>query len=353
MTDDSITEIHPDDAALHAFANWNRAGSTATHHEGFGHEMNDSILDHIAVCSRCREQVEMIQLLQSYQSDVLIEDKFDEVQRQKIMDYIVGRLEGADLSRTKSFIETDPEAGLFALRYQNMLLSAGRPVDLSTRIASHEDGRQQARISAGNSQTVEAPDGIMEKMLSLFDYRVPMIPVAALSLAVIGAVIISNLPADAERYQIVAYQDNPVISFTHENKLPGIGFFSASTKTTRPYRNVHIEHVEDDAVMIKWHEIDSVNSYNLRLTTFEKGKPVLVEEINTDGTSARFDLRKRSGMLAENIEGTYSKLSAPRRYEWELYGKTDDESAFYTGGGFIISHTDHGVKQEAEGVDRL
>ena len=289
------------------------------------------VLDHLALCEECRNQVSILTSLKENRSDIIPHSELTEDQHQLICDYVDGSLTSDEAKTVKKLIESQPDAMRAALHYQlhNESMQQQLPgVDVAERTDSAAPQKQQTFLPGIYS--------LLNRYFSqFFTVRLPL----AYSMTVTAALIIAVLllaeysMLRSEQTVIASYQDNPTIQFTETNKLPGVGFFSQSGNTSQPFEGIEIELIADGKIRISWPPVDGAALYKIRIQVFNRGKKTLLKENSTQDNHTTF-------LLEPGDQGTVNGLAQNKRYEWTLYGNTRDDRMFYASGGFVISRVD-------------
>ncbi|MBE9560013.1 MAG: hypothetical protein IMF15_04450 [Proteobacteria bacterium] len=280
----------------------------------------DEILDHLASCAECRDQVSIITTLQEEWSQLRFQSSLTEDQQQMICDYIDGMLDTHDAKKVRVLIEEQPDAMKAALHYQGHVeLMAG---ELPRKEPVHQtvDAAQRSQRSFFS--------GLPTFASQFFAMRSPMIYTMAATAAVFVAVLLLLQAPTIQRSQtvIASFQDDPTIQFTAKNKLPGVGFFTQSGNTSKPFDDVHIELISEDMIKITWPKVEGAELYKMRIQVFNQGKKTVLRESSSQINHTTFLLEPQSQAAGAN-----------KRYEWVLYGNTADDRMFYASGGFVIS----------------
>jgi len=318
--------IHYDTLKLFA-----RTAALADYEDATGIGMSSSsyqeVLDHLANCEQCRNQVSMISALQERWPDISQRSELSDEENQLICDYIDGSLQPEEAQAVKQLIDTRPDAMKAALHYQShsdqMQAILTRDDDVPERV-------QPVTIDPG-----AMPPSFRHSISQLFRFRSPMIYTMALTASIFAAILVLlQLPVmQQDRIMIASYQDNPTIQFTDQNQLPGIGFFSQSGSDSKPFEDIIIELVAENTIKISWPEVAGATLYKLRIQVFNQGKKTVLKENSTRANHTTFQLEPGKLKMADS-SGHNS------RYEWVLYGNTQDDRVFYASGGFVISRVD-------------
>lgn len=148
------------------------------------------------------------------------------------------------------------------------------------------------------------------------------VPATAIMASLLSLVLIPLADLDRGKYDIIAYQDNPVIQFKSAQALPGIGFFSAANTTSKPYGEIKANLSNENTIRLLWPTVDDAVSYTMQLKLFADGKQTSVGSVTTASTLAMFKRADRD---------------AGHRYIWKLSGKTSTGKLFSAKGGFVIN----------------
>lgn len=145
------------------------------------------------------------------------------------------------------------------------------------------------------------------------------LPVTAVTLVALLMVLVPLLLSQKQP-RLIAYQDNPVVQYTDENPLPGIGFFAAQKPESVPFDAMVVE-LEGHQVMLHWPELTRAVSYNLSVYSISQGERRLIAQQQSIKPEASIVLNDKPG----------------GHYTWLLTGKTDAGKRFKAEGGFVIS----------------
>ena len=301
-----------------------------TSHSPPGHRDNhnmdstlyNDVIDHLAYCEECRNQASTISTLHEKWSDIRQQSQLSDDQRQMICDYLDGSLSADEANEVKTLIETHPDTMKAALHYQSHSTTM-------LQALTRNGTAREAKSSATHTQ-----DPLLASFLLLirqfFSIRSPMIyTMTATAALFIAVLLLAQSPVmQQEQVMIAAYQDNPTIQFTDKNKLPGVGFFTQSGSTSKPYDDIMIELVSENTIKITWPEVDGAELYKMRIQVFNQGKKTVLNESSTQTNHTIFQIEVEPKVVNHN-----------KRYEWVLYGITTDDRMFYASGGFVISKT--------------
>lgn len=288
------------------------------------------VLDHLATCEECRNQVSMISELQERWPDIEQHSELSDDQHQLICDYVDGSLPSEEAKQVKSLIGSQPDALKAALHYQS------HSDQMQQALAASDDAGEDNKPSIIDSGSMHT--SLINRLNQFFSFRSPMVYTMALTASLIAAVMIllQHPTIQQDRIMIASYQDNPTIQFTEQNKLPGIGFFSQAGNDSRPFEDITIELIADNMIKISWPEVAGATLYKLRIQVFNQGKKTVLIENSTQANHTSFQLGPEKPDSAGDS-------SHNRRYEWVLYGNTQDDRTFYASGGFVISKVDTGA----------
>lgn len=303
------------------------------------------VLDHLALCEECRDQVSIITSLQDNLSQIPHDSSLTDEQQQLICDYLDGQLDSDEAEQAKTLIENQSDAMRSALHYQSHV--ASMQPHLTKQYKSHDTTNNSisdpqlklktSTVSRYNPKTGYLSEAILH-LNELFNIRSPLIYTMTATAAILLAVfsLLQSPDINLQRTKIASYQDNATIRFTDKNKLPGIGFFSQSGGITKPFDDIKVELIAENKVKISWPVIDDVELYKMRLQTFQQGKKITLKEASTIANHATFQLKNNH---LENKQLTSTNESTPdQRYEWVLYGNTSDNQMFYAAGGFVVNY---------------
>ena len=335
-----MTQQHIDNETLDLFVKTTNNSETAASsgmnvgkNDGMNSESYDEILDHLASCEECRQQVSVITTLHDDLFKLPYQSSLTADQQQMICDYIDGLLEASDAEKTRQLIKEHPDAKRAALHYQSH--SESMATELPRGLSIEWGGRQ-------STDTVKRPqNSFFSDLISFsrqfFAVRSPMVYTMSATAAVLAAVLLlmQSQEMQTKKNMIASFQDNPTIQFTAKNKLPGVGFFAQSVSTLKPFENISVELVTENTVKLSWPEVDDVELYNLRIQVFNQGKKTVLRESSTQSNHTTFSLEPES-----------RKNGVTKHYEWVLYGNTVDDRMFYASGGFVISKVQADNKKE-------
>ncbi len=326
-----MTQQHIDNDTLDLFVKTRSCSDTFTAGSSrLSSALYENILDHLASCEKCRDQITIINALQNEWSQLSHQSSLTEDQQQMICDYLDGLLQTDEAEKAKVLINNQPDAMKAALHYQSHVDSMGAHLSRKvSRKVSRKQGAHQAEHSTRHTQGTFFTD-LWSYASQFFSIRLPVVYTITATVALFIAVFFLTLSPALQRNQtvIAAYQDNPTIQFTAKNKLPGVGFFSQSGNTSKPFEDIRVELVAMNTVKISWPEVDGAELYKMRIQVFNQGKKTLLKESSTQTNHTTFQM-----------EGEPQLINHNRRYEWVLYGNTADDRMFYASGGFVISKT--------------
>ena len=318
--------IHYDTLKLFA-----RTAALADYEDATGIGMSSSsyqeVLDHLANCEECRNQVSMISALQDRWPDISQQSELSDEENQLICDYIDGSLQHEEAQAVKQLIDTRPDAMKAALHYQS------HSDQMQATLTRNADACERVQPVTIDSEST--PSSFRHSISQLFRFRSPMIYTMALTASLFAAILVLlQLPVmQQDRIMIASYQDNPTIQFTDQNKLPGIGFFSQSGSDSKPFEDITIELIAENTIKISWPEVTGATLYKLRIQVFNQGKKTVLKENSTRANHTTFQLEPGKLNMAD-------KSGHNKRYEWVLYGNTEDDRVFYASGGFVVSRVD-------------
>ena len=327
-----MTEQHIDNGMLAMFVKMTSATDEDRPDAGtMNSRQYDEVLDHLAGCEECRDQVTVINMLSSHWPAIKDQSMLTDEQQQMICEYIDGVLAAEDSAKVKALIESNEDAMKAALHYQNHAESMAMHLsgaDISTPEVTIEREVEPFKVS------------FLEKTLSqidqFFNIKSPLVyTMMATAVLFVAVTLLVNIP-DIKQQQsmIVSYQDDPTIQFTEKNELPGIGFFTNSANISKPFASINIDLISEDTIKITWPEVDGVELYNMRIQVFNQGKKTILKETSTHDNHATFILKSEKKQADKN--DSQAGNSHNKRYEWILYGNTTDERMFYASGGFIF-----------------
>jgi hypothetical protein len=300
------------------------AGSVMAGDSGMSSALYDDVLDHLAGCEECRDQVGIINTLQNEWSQLRYQSSLTEEQQQMICDYIDGLLQADEAEQAKTLINDQPDAMKAALHYQSHVVSM--EAELSRKENIYQTDFQED-FSGQQSQAGFFAD-LLSSVSRFFSIRSPMVYTMTATAALFVAVFLLMQSPETGREQtvIASYQDNPTIQFTAKNKLPGVGFFAQSGNSSKSFEDIRIELISENEIKISWPEVEGAELYKMRIQVFNQGKKTVLKERSTKTNHTTFLL-----------EPERQVINANKRYEWVLYGNTIDDRMFYASGGFVIS----------------
>jgi len=322
-----MKQQHIDDDTLGLFVNTTSLSDTAiADARSIDSVLYDNILDHLASCEECRDQVTIITTLQNEWSQLRHQSSLTEDQQQMICDYIDGQLQTDEAEKAKALINDQPDAMKAALHYQSHVASMETRLSREGR-ASGKEGAYQPDHSRPHSQNAFFTD-LLSFASQFISIRSPMVYTMTATAALFFVVLLLVQSPELQQNQtvIASYQDNPTIQFTAKNKLPGVGFFAQSGNSSKPFEDIRIELISENTIKISWPEIDGAKLYKMRIQVFNQGKKTILKESSTQTNHTTFLLEPEPQTSNPN-----------KRYEWVLYGNTADDRMFYASGGFVVS----------------
>lgn len=325
-----MTQQHIDNDMLDEFVKTMLRVENATADTGNmnGVSYND-ILDHLADCKVCRDQVSIISRLQNDWPQLHFQSSLTDDQQQMICDYIDGLLQVENAEKIKTLINDDPEAMKAALHYQGHVTSMQAELSREGRTLRQDNVAELAHVIPGSKNTKFTD--LLASVSQFFSIRIPMVyaMTATAAIFIVALLLIQFQELQSNQINIAAYQDNPTIQFTAKNKLPGVGFFAQSGNISKPFKDIRIELISANTIKISWPEVDGTALYKMRIQVFNQGRKTVLKEKSTQNNYTTFQL-----------ESEPQTFNANKRYEWVLYGNTTDDRMFYASGGFVISKAD-------------
>ena len=316
-----MTQQHIENNTLSLFVKTTfRSGSAIAGANNMSSALYENILDHLAGCEECRDQVTIITTLQNEWSQLRHQSSLTEDQQQMICDYIDGLLQADEAEKVKALIKNKPDAMKAALHYQSHVASMQAEISRKGRVPQ-EDHSTQDKQSAFFTD-------LFSFASQFFSIRSAMVYTMTVTAAIFITIFFLAQAPELQQNQtvIASYQDNPTIQFTAKNKLPGVGFFTQSGNTSKPFEDVRIELISENTIKISWPDVEGAELYKMRIQVFNQGKKTVIEESSTKISHASFQIATERQVFNPN-----------RRYEWALYGSTTDDRRFYASGGFVIS----------------
>ena len=289
------------------------------------HSMNSSqyhaVLDHLAHCEECRDQVSIISTLQKEWPHINLQADLSDEQQQLICDYLDGNLAAEEAGKTKQLIDSHPDAMKAALHYSSHAQS------MKARLTDNQQSVSSAQSANKTSDQsfVTHPTSFVNRF---FSFQSPLVYTITATAAVFVAVLLFVQSTEINQTMIASYQDNPTIQFTDKNKLPGIGFFAKSMDSSKSFENVNIELVSENMIKISWPAVDGAEQYKMRIQVFNQGKKTLLKEKTLHTNHTTFELNPELPAVKQDRHN--------KRYEWVLYGNTEDDRMFYASGGFVV-----------------
>jgi hypothetical protein len=263
---------------------------------------------HLAQCSECRRQIEMMETLQAVYPRIDNEVP-SEAQQQRIDELANDALSDTQRQQLKQEIRENPV----------MLKSALYSLANEVQIEAPAD-------SAFHAETLE-PQGLWSRVKQWLDVPTPVFggAVAASLIALtVGTLQLNTASLDqdlADQPNIVAYQDSSSMRFIPPQSVPGIGFFSGANNYAKPYGNIELEFNADNRLQMLWPDVEGATEYQISLYRFNEGDKQLVHKATTAEPRTMVDLQLES----------YNQ-----RFEWTLSGTTTEQETFITSGGFVI-----------------
>jgi anti-sigma factor RsiW len=287
----------------------------------------DTVRLHLAGCADCRHEVDALSALDGFipEPDT---DSCSEQQHKLIRDFVDGPLQGDKRTEIEALLHDNPAAMKAALHY------ASHSTAMSSAIAAATAEETSAAATHNNSahETTARPASLMSKLYHDVSRRLAMrpplwavVPATALAAAMLAVSMQTFFARPGDDFIVASYRDNPVMQFSNNQTLPGIGFFNKAARQTRSYNNVRVSIIDASHLKIDWPAVDNASLYTIRLQLFNHGQKVSLGDVSTETPGAVFET---------------AALNAGHRYEWILSGKTRDDMAFYATGGFVINKTD-------------
>lgn len=324
-----MTQQHIDDDTLSLFVkNTSRSSDMHTGNHSIDDSLYNDVIEHLAYCEECRNQVSTISMLDEKWCDIHQQSQLSDDQHRLICDYLDGSLSVSEAGDVKALIESHPDAMKAALHYQSHSALMHEALASTDAVSKPGESTTLGRGSLVSSFTLA--------VRQFFNIRSPMIytMTATTALFIVVLLLTQTPEMQQEQVMVAAYQDNPSIQFTDANKLPGVGFFTQSGSTSKPYEDVTVELVAEDTIKITWPVIQGAELYKMRIQVFNQGKKTVLKEKSSQTNHTTFQLQP------VNLEDT--DKSHNKRYEWVLYGNTSDDRMFYATGGFVVSRIDTG-----------
>lgn len=289
------------------------------------HSMNSSqyhaVLDHLAHCEECRDQVSIITTLHKEWQQMDIHADLSDEKQQLICDYLDGNLTAEEASKTKKLINSHPDAMKAALHYSSHAQS------MKAQLTDNQQSVSSAQSANKTSDQSFVPH-LTSFVKRLFSFQSPLVYTMTATAAVFVAVLLFVQSTEINQTMIASYQDNPTIQFTDKNKLPGIGFFAKSMDSSKSFENVNIELISENRIKISWPAVAGAELYKMRIQVFNQGKKTVLKEKTTHTNHTTFELSQELPVVKQDKHN--------KRYEWVLYGNTEDDRMFYASGGFVV-----------------
>ena len=326
---------HPDKDSLYAFLE---------------NQDDTNVSLHLASCATCRQEVanltslsqQLLRYRRKHSSGV------ESVKTQdKLNNILHGDISQQQREAFKLELQNDKqllrEALHFASHSTAMKTSLGSDNVTNNNFNSENNNAQQAarshttNVDTSPSSSNSYPNNSPNKLLKTFAQRCknyiswqpPLWSVATVTACLIISLTVNLqiMNAASTDLAIVAYQDNPVMTFTsQQDNTPGIGFFSNIHSSTQSFSNVQISQFDSDTLVMSWPNVHNANDYTLSLFQITSGDRLLVNEQKVKTNSATFST---TPLQLSNINS---------RFEWTLTGVTTDNKSFRALGGFIISN---------------
>ncbi len=235
---------------------------------GMDGEQYHYVLDHIASCSECREQVTAITTLLNDHAYIDHQSELTPEKQKFICNYLEGKLHAKEAAEAKALIETNDDAMKAALHYQNHAESMKSHLAIENTLKS--EVTESTKVQKLNASFFGQITSMFDQ---LFSMKSPLIYTMTATATLLFAVmlIINSSEMTQQQTMIASYQDNPTIQFTEKNKLPGVGFFAQSGNMSSPFEDINIEQVlvynsiGQVCVSIQsFRDIDKVNIQNLQ-----------------------------------------------------------------------------------------
>lgn len=313
-----MNQQHIDDDVLSSFV---KATLRSAESNGRGMEsvQYHDVLDHLALCAHCRVQVDILTTLHNDLSSIKQQSQLNEAQQQQICDYLDGHLSAQQSDDVRSLILSQHEAMRAALHYQSHAEVMRKDL-VETVVSSAE-----SRAVENKKPPVFLTARFLSTLKLAVNFQTPLLFTMTATAAIFMVVIVLlQSPGIGQKQTVIAsYQDDPTVQFSDQNVLPGIGFFSQSSNTSKPFNDIRIEIVAEDMIKISWPELDGVSLYKMRIQVFNHGKKTVLKETSSRSSHMTFQLESE----AEQDN---------KHYEWILYGNTMDDRRFYASGGFVI-----------------
>lgn len=284
---------------------------------------------HLATCTQCRNELTELSNLSQKLVEYKLADSSPAIQNRPLDK--LQRLLSEDTISEQQRVEIETEiaddkdmlrAALhFAGHNEAMKKDLPGPESLSV---IHAKNIKQAHMAS----TGKIRPNFLSRYLEYFQWRPPLWSAVTMTALLLLSVSynLQEFSPGQQSVNIIAYQENPVITFTSQmDNNPGIGFFSDIQSSSEPFKHIKINLQDKQKVTITWPKVDNAGSYTLRLHQLSQGDRQLVAEQQVADNNAAFSMPSLQYMH-ENT-----------RFEWTLSGITTDNKEFRASGGFAIT----------------
>ncbi|MFV2055353.1 MAG: hypothetical protein ACC707_02755 [Thiohalomonadales bacterium] len=267
---------------------------------------------HLATCNHCRNELIEVSSLKQRLCNYKHRDLSKPSKTEKTKDSLYANLHFASHSEAM-------RQGLAA----HVLRS---PADSINKTSSTFDPHPSN--NAGIRTTKLSNPKFFAHFLTYFQWRPPLWSALAMTALLLLTVTynLQVLTFKPSSLDIIAYQDNPVLTYTSQrDDNPGLGFFSDIQTSTKRFSGITITQENSHNITVTWPKIENSRSATIRLYQLSKGDRQLVDEQEVPGNEVTFSI--------ESLE----TLQDAARFEWTLSGTTTDRKEFRTSGGFVIA----------------
>lgn len=280
---------------------------------------------HLMACQQCRVRIDQLTQLEldikhyapRFAGPAPISDGSD----QAIESYLDNgaNLQVNEQQDAENRIKSDPAALRAALHYAVHSSAMKRGIDPATF------GNVSQQTSTGNhAATRHRLKEWLTRMIRPLRQPVPLWAMAPASLAlaiVVGIGVFYSDGAGNRTGRLVAFQDNPTMTFQQPGAPAGsIGFFHDAQAQRKPFSGMTIATNNNGDLTFRWPAITNATRYQLEIFTIVNNDQQLLKETTTTART----------VTLQNVT-----LSDKQHYQWHLSGKTRDNMIFKTSGDFL------------------
>jgi len=168
-------------------------------------------------------------------------------------------------------------------------------------------------------------EGFTHWWQQLFNWLNPAwisVPVTAVLVFALTLTLTPQLRQNAGSPVITAYQDDPAVTFQATgSQRPGIGFFSNSPNSRKPFSPVNVAMDTQNNLMLHWPTIVKAVDYTVQIASIEGISSTRLFQQTTTRTQVQF---------------TNFKPQPGHRYTWTITGTTSNGQQFRAQGGFVV-----------------